>query len=202
MCIRHGADILGFVVEYPHPVPWNLSAASARTLIAGVGKGAKTCVVTGGPPEHVLRIADETRPDLIQLHGGETLADTARLIGPLSQQGIKIIKAVFPDTPDLENTAAAFGAAGVEAILFDPRTPKNARHGATADLSVYEKLRRAVDCPVILAGGITPNNVSEILRQTGAPIIDLMTGVETAPGFKDETLVSALFQALSRREDG
>jgi phosphoribosylanthranilate isomerase len=196
MCVRHGADIVGFVVEYPRPVPWNLSAAKAKELIATVRKPTETCVVTGGSPEHVLRIAMETKPDYIQLHGGETLEDTTTLVSELGKQGVKIIKAIFPDTPDLEKTAADFCAAGVDAVLFDPRTPDNAEHSGTADLSVYQKLQRAVSCPLILAGGVTPENVTEIVRQTKAQMIDLMTGVETCPGIKDEAKVIALFQAL------
>jgi len=197
MCIRHGADMVGFVVEYPRPVPWNLSAAKARQLMAAVRKPVQTCAVTSGPPDHVLRIAGQTGADCIQLHGSETLADTAYLVRALGQRGVRVIKAVFPDTPDPQQAAADFCAAGVYALLFDPRTPANASHGGAADLALYQKLRRAAGCPVILAGGISAENVAEIVRQSGAPMIDLMTGVETCPGVKDEARVAALFQALS-----
>jgi phosphoribosylanthranilate isomerase len=196
MCVRHGTDIVGFVVEYPRPVPWNLSAADARALIATIRKPAETCAVTGGSPDHVLRIAMETKADYIQLHCNETLEDTAYLVNELGKHGVKIIKTLFPDTPDLEKTAADFCAAGVYAVLFDPRTPDNAVHSGTTDLSVYKKLQHATSCPVILAGGITSNNVAELVRQTKTPIIDLMTGVEIRPGMKDESKVAALFQAL------
>jgi len=198
MCARHGADIAGFVVEYPRPVPWNLSAAQARELMAAVRRPTQTCVVTSGSPKHVLRIAAATGPDYLQLHGAETLADTAYLVRELGKQGVKIIKALFPDTPDLEKTAADFCAAGVHAVLFDPRTPDNASHGGAADLHAYQKLQRAVHCPVVLAGSITPENAAEIIRQTQAPMIDLMTGVETRPGVKDEAKVIALFQAIPK----
>lgn len=196
MCVRHGVDIAGFVVEYPRPVPWNLSAISARALIATVCAPVETCAVTGGPPNHVLRIAMETKANYIQLHCNETLEDTAYLVRELGKYGVKIIKTVFPNTPDLEKTAADFCAAGVYAVLFDPRTPDNAKHSGTVDLSVYRKLQGTVSCPTILAGGITPGNVAECVRQTKAPIIDLMTGVEVRPGMKDEDKVIALFQAL------
>jgi phosphoribosylanthranilate isomerase len=196
MCIRHGTDMVGFVVEYPRPVPWNLSAAEAKELIAAVRKPTETCVVTGGPPDHVLRIAAETQPDYIQLHGGETLKDTVCLVSELGKRGIKVIKALFPDTPDLEKTAADFCTAGVHALLFDPRTPNNASHSGTADLPAYQRLRHAATCPAILAGGITPENAAEIVRQTKTRMIDLMSGVEISPGIKDEAKVAALFQAL------
>jgi len=196
MCARYGADILGFVVEYPHPVPWNLDIRSAKELIAAAPAQAKTCAVTGGPPDKILRIAAEAQPGYIQLHCGETLADTARLVDELGRRGVKIIKTIFPDTPELEKTAADFCAAGVYALLFDPRTPADAARGGAADIAVFDRLRRAVDCPVILAGGITPENAAETVRKSGTRIIDLMTGVESRPGVKDETKVRALFRAL------
>jgi phosphoribosylanthranilate isomerase len=198
MCARHGADIIGFVVEYPRPVPWNLSAAKAKELIAAVHKPTETCAVTSGSTDHVLRIAAETRPDYIQLHGRETLEDTAYLVSELGKRGVRVIKALFPDTPDLEKTAADFCAAGVYAVLLDPRTPDSANHNGTADLSAYQKLQHAIDCPAILAGGITPENAAEVICRTNAEMIDLMTGVEICPGIKDETKVVALFQAVPR----
>ena len=196
MCIRHGANIVGFVVEYPRPVPWNLSAANAKKLLAAVRGPAETCVVTGGPLDHVLRIAMETKPNYMQLHYGESLEDTARLASELGKQGIKIIKAIFPDTPDLEKAGTDFCAAGVYALLFDPRTPDKAEHGGTANLAAYIKFRCAIGCPVILAGGITPENVAGIVRETQAQMIDVMTSVENSPGIKDEMKVIALFQVL------
>ncbi|MDR2710508.1 MAG: phosphoribosylanthranilate isomerase [Burkholderiales bacterium] len=200
MCVRHGTDIVGFVVEYPRPVPWNLNLAQAKELIAAARKPAQTCVVTSAPNDalrdHVFRIVEETKPDYVQLHGDETLENTAHLVSELGKRKIKIIKALFPNTPDLEKTAAEFCKAGVYAILYDPRSPDSAHRGGAADLSVYQKLRAAVDCPVILAGGITPENAAAIVRQTEAQIIDLMTGVESDFGVKDEVTVVALFRAL------
>jgi len=197
MCARHGADIVGFVVDYPRPVPWNLSMEAAKEIMtAAVEAPAQTCVVTGGPPDKILRLAMELKPDYVQLHCGETLEDTAYLVREMGKYDIKVIKTLFPDTPDLEKTAAAFCSAGVDALLFDPRTPDNAVHSAAADLSLFDKLQRAVTCPVGLAGGITPANAAEIVRQSNAQRIDLMTGVELRPGVKDENKVIALFKAL------
>jgi len=194
-CIEHGADIVGFVVEYPHPVSWNLDAPTARKLIAAVPKPVQTCAVTGGSVEHVLRVAAETRPDYIQLHAGESLADTATLVGELGKS-IRVIKALFPDTPDLEKTAADFCRAGVHAVLFDPRTPNDASRSGAADLSRYRELQRAIDCPVVLAGGIKPENAAAMIRAAQPRMIDLMSGVEASPGIKDHARIAALFAAL------
>ena len=195
MCVRHGADIAGFVVGYPRPVPWNLSPEAAKALMAA-SKPAQTCIVTGGPREKILGLVNETQPDYVQLHGGETLEDTIFLTGELNKRGVKIIKTLFPGTPDLLKTAKDFCAAGVWALLLDPRAPDNAVSGGAADLGAFTELRDAVDCPVILAGGLTPENAAESVRRTRAGIIDLMTGVERRPGEKDEAKVLSLFRAI------
>jgi len=196
MCVDYGVDIAGFVVDYPRPVPWNLSAGAAKELMPDVSRPAETCVVTGGSPDKIIKLVMETQPDYVQLHFDETLADTMRLVGELGKGGVKVIKTLFPDTPDLEKTAARFCAAGVYALLFDPRAPNNAISGGAADVNAFIKLRQAVDCPVIIAGGITPENAAEIVRTSGASIIDLMTGVESRPGVKDKAKVASLFKAL------
>lgn len=196
MCLRYGVDILGFVVDYPRPVPWNLSAAFAKELVSAVSGRAKTCIVTGGPPDKVLSLARSLQPDYIQLHADETLADVRHIIDELSGSGIKIIKVVFPDTPDLEKVAADFCALGIHALLFDARTPDRATSSGTVDISLFHKLQSSTNVPVILAGGITPENAREIIMMSSAKIIDLMTGVEHCPGVKDERKVAALFKAL------
>ena len=196
MCVRHGADIIGFVVDYPHPVPWNLNVQSVKKLMPLVSGRSKSCIVTGGAPEKIIQLIAETQPDYVQLHFGENLADTTRIVSETKKYGVKIIKTLFPNTPDLEKTAADFCMAGVYALLFDPRTPDNATLGGKADLVTFTKLRNIVKCPVILAGGINPENVAEIIKKTDAEIIDLMTGVEQYPGIKDEAKVISLFEAL------
>lgn len=196
MCVCRGTDIIGFVVDYPRPVPWNLDARTAKKLAAGVFYPSEICVVTGGPPDKIIGLASEIKPDYVQLHSGETLGDTARLVLKLKKRGIKIIKTVFPDTPDLERAAAEFCKAGVYALLFDPRTPDNALTGGNANIDMFLFLKNAVSCPVILAGGINPGNAADIIQKTNAQIIDLMTGVEKAPGVKDEKKVKLLFEKI------
>ena len=200
MCVRHGAGIIGFVVDYPHPVPWNLDAIAAKKLIGFVCGRAKSCVVTGGPPEKTVELVAKLRPDYVQLHCGESLADTAAVANGARKYGVKIIKTLFPDTPEPEKAAGDFHAAGADMLLLDPRTPQNAAAGGSADLLGYVRLRAAVSCPVILAGGITPQNAAGLVRDTGAEIIDLMTGVEDAPGVKSEEKVISLFKALENKK--
>ena len=195
VCIQHGADILGFVVDYPHQNPWNLTVGEAKKLMAAASP-AKSCVVTGGTAEHVLSLAAELRPDYMQYHWEATAPQVKYLAGALEPFGVKLIQAVFPHTPDLPQTAAAFAAAGAHALLLDSRTPEHAQHSGAASIAAWQKLQPAVNCPVILAGGITPDNAAALVRSSDVAMIDLMTGVELAPGVKDKEKVAALFRAL------
>lgn len=197
MCAKHGADVLGFVVEYPHPVPWNMSMKAAKELIEAVPKTVKTCVVTGGPREKMLRIAHELKPDYMQLHDNESLEDVAYLVSELGKRDIKIIKTLFPNTPDLKKTARDFAATGIYALLLDPRTPENATESGGVDYELFEMLKQAIDCPVILAGGITADNIAKITASASPVIIDVMTGVEKSSGVKDEAKVASLLKNLS-----
>jgi phosphoribosylanthranilate isomerase len=194
-----GADVVGFVVDYPTPVPWNIRPDLARGLIAGLGAGQASAIVVGGPPDHVVALAADLRPSLVQLHVPYTVAETAALADRLAGLGIGVIQTVFPDTPDLDATVAALAATAIRAILIDPRTPDNAAVGGAADPALYRRVAAAAaGTPVVLAGGITPDNAAALVRATGAGHIDVLSGVETAPGAKSRPLLSALLRAVGR----
>jgi phosphoribosylanthranilate isomerase len=152
------------------------------------------CVVTGGSVGNILRIANELKPDYIQLHGKETPDEAAYLANELT--GVKLIKALSPDTQPLIETAQSYAASGVYALLLDPRSQDDALKSGSVNYSVWREVSNRVNCPVILAGGLTPDNIAEAVRETGARHIDLMTGVEISPGVKDEAKVKALFRNL------
>ena len=63
LCCDRGVEICGFVTEYPVPVPWNLNRERCRELLPLVRERAKSCVVTGGPPDKLLDLALDLRPD-------------------------------------------------------------------------------------------------------------------------------------------
>lgn len=189
MCLKYGADILGFVVEYPRPVPWNLSIKEAKEMMH---INAPTCIVTGGDPKKILDITHELRPDYIQLHYNESMEDVAFLATALPE--VKIIKTIFPNNPNIVEETIGFCNTGIYALLLDPRIPDSATHGGQADLDLFMHVRSALDKPLILAGGVNPENIREIVQQVRPEIIDLMTGVECYPGKKDESRVRRLFR--------
>ena len=206
-CCRAGAALCGFVTEYPLDVPWNLSRADCRRLLSRVTPPAKRCIVTGGSPEKILSLALELRPDFVQLHFHETLEDAAALVKALTPYGIGVIKTI-PAAPEervrqfgaeaLEHCVRALCGAGVYAILADSRGPDNAAAGGTLDLSFCRRVCAASSRPVAIGGGITADNCQFIAEAIKPAILDVMTGVEDAPGRKSEEKLAALAETLRR----
>lgn len=206
MCIALGVDVLGFVTEYPLPVPWNLKRPEARARMAEVRSQAKTCLVTGGQADRVVALALELQPDYIQLHFHETLEDTRGIVQALAPHSIEVIKTIPADSNERqaqfgdarpEQCAAMLERAGVAAVLVDSRAPGNAgESGRPADLALYHRVCSAVSIPVVLAGGITPENSEALLRHTRPQWIDVMTGVESSPGCKDARRLRALIRVI------
>ncbi len=81
---------MGFVVDFPASVPWNLTRAEAGALIGQVPPFVSSCAVTGGPVGQVLAVAKAARPDIVQLHYQETLAEVKELAHRLGLLGIKL----------------------------------------------------------------------------------------------------------------
>lgn len=199
MCCEMGVDICGFVTEYPLDVPWNLTREQCAALIPQVVPPTKSCIVTGGASGAVIALALALRPDYVQLHYHETIEDTADIVRVLSPGGIRVIKTISASpeerrsqfkTDDPALCAKLLTDIGVSVILVDSRGPSNASSGGSAaDLPLYEKVKKAAGCPVMLGGGIRPDNYSHIAAVYQPDILDVMTGVETVPGVKSRELL-------------
>lgn len=190
--IAAGADYVGFVF-FP-PSPRNISVAEARPLAAHVAGRAKVVALMVDPDDAlVMEVAEAIRPDLIQLHGSETPARTAA-IAELS--GIPVMKAVKVETKADAGRALDY-AAICELILFDAKAPKGAPlpggNGVPFDWHALEDISARVD--YMLSGGLTPENVAEAIRLTGARAVDVSSGVESAPGVKDTARIRAFIKA-------
>lgn len=205
-CRELGVDMAGFVAEYPEPVPWNLPAERTEKLISLVKAPMQSCIVTGGGREKVVSLAERLRPDYIQLHHRETLEDTRAIAAALKKRNIGVIKTLPQDsaerrrqfgTEDVSTAMRLLEDAGMCAALIDPRTPDNAAEGGlSADLSFYSLAACGSTLPVVLAGGVKPENIRTIAEKTGADMLDVMTGAESTPGKKDEKKLRLLVQRL------
>lgn len=212
-CVDAGADACGFVVEYPvdtssavpASVPWNLTAAKAAALVRQVPGSIRTFMVSGGSPGRVLGLARQVRPDFVQLHHKEGLAEVAEIAAGLKKLGISTIKALRIDAkggldfeiPDIAAAARALETAGLAALLVDSFTP--ARPGGTGRAlapGVYATLGKSTGLPLILAGGLKPDNLKTLVPADNPPyMLDVLSGVESSPGVKDKDKMVAFVTA-------
>lgn len=166
----------------------------AATLFERARGRAKVVAVTVDADDALLtEIALILKPDLIQLHGSETLerAAAARRL-----TGAGIVRAL-PVRTAADIDAAAGWEDAADHLMFDARPPEGSAlpggGGASFDWTLL-KGRRFVR-PWFLAGGLTPDNVGEAIRTTGAPLVDVSSGVESAPGVKDPARIAAFLEA-------
>ena len=199
VCARAGADRLGFVVEYPEDVPWNLSASEAGRLMRRVPRGVVRVAVVGGTAGTIVGIVDATGADAVQLHGDED-EDT---VAAVAATGVPVVKALRADASRAagdpgEWVAAArrFVTAGAAEILLDSRsTDRPAGTGVAFDRRVAATVVRELDRPVILAGGLSPGNVTDAVARVRPAGVDVISGVEGPGHRKDPALVAAFVAA-------
>lgn len=198
LAVRAGADALGFVTEYPVSVPWNLTRQQAAAFVAAAPPFATTVAVVGGPVDHILAIARTVRPHFLQLHGDETLDEIRQICASLQDTGIKVIKALRIDVDtgqalfsvaDPVEASTLLSASGITALVVDSKTASRpAGTGVTLDWSVMRQVAGAISLPLILAGGLTVENVARAIAQVRPYGVDVISGVEVERGVKGEQL--------------
>ncbi|HHW37527.1 MAG TPA: phosphoribosylanthranilate isomerase [Bacillales bacterium] len=199
LCVQAGVHMIGFVVEYPISVPWNLTRDEARELIKRVPPFVSTCVVTGGPVAKVLEIVNTTCPNVVQLHYKERLEEVTEIANQLQLKGVKTIKALRIDgngTCDFEiknpvEATRELCKTGISAILVDSYTESMpGGTGVMVNLAAFQTIQKESTLPVILAGGLNPTNIHSLIREVHPFAVDVLTGVEERPGRKDQKRIS------------
>lgn len=205
-CVRVGVNMVGFVVDYPIPVPWNLTMAEAGMLIRKTPPFVSTCVVTGGASRKVLKLAHTIRPHAVQLHYQETLQEIREIVSGLQSIGVKTIKALRIagtgqcdfEISDPATAARELVKTGVDALLVDSYTASSpGGTGVKVDLDIFRIIQQVSSIPVILAGGLTPLNIAAVIRQERPYAVDVLTGVEKSPGHKDTRKIDQFIKNMS-----
>jgi phosphoribosylanthranilate isomerase len=193
-----GADMVGFVF-FP-PSPRHLSLETARDLgRQAKGRASKVALTVDADDATLANIVEALQPDILQLHGGETVA---RLRDIRQKFALQVMKAIAVETPaDLASLAGY--AAVADSILFDARAPKGATRpgglGAVFDWHVLENLD--LKLPFLVSGGLNAENVAEAVRVTRAGGVDVSSGVERASGVKDPEMIRAFIRAAHAVEN-
>ena len=190
--IRLGATHIGLV--HYEPSQRHVDLKTAAELRKRAGSRAKVALLLVNASQQLTGDALGTvRPDIVQFHGSETpewLAVVKRLVPA------EIWKAVgLKDAGTLERMQKYHGIA--DRILFD--APAAALPGGTGtrfDWSLLKDHRHSMDWGI--AGGLTPDNVAQAIAETGAPLVDVSSGVESAPGVKDVDKIAAFLKAAGR----
>jgi phosphoribosylanthranilate isomerase len=195
--IEAGADYIGLVF-YPAS-PRNVSIATAADLAQTArGRAQVVALIVDAPDALVHAIASKVEPNFFQAHGAE---DAQRIQAIKAASGIPVIKAIkVKEQSDLSLAQAYEGIA--EMVLYDAKTPEalaNALPGGNGMVFDWQILDRQQGRKrFMLSGGLTPQNVAQAIAITGAPIVDVSSGVETAPGRKDLGLIRAFLEAAKR----
>ncbi|NJM51692.1 MAG: phosphoribosylanthranilate isomerase [Sphingomonadales bacterium] len=185
-----GAAYIGFVnfEKSPRHVTLN-QAAELREYAAG---RIKTVLLTVNKSlDETSRALNIVQPDIIQLHGSET-PEWLRLVRQNTM--VELWKALgVKDTGTLEESRQFSGVA--DKLLFDaPAQNLPGGSGNCFDWSLVGAFNHTIAWG--LAGGLTPENVGEAIDATGAPLVDVSSGVESAPGLKDVAKIAAFCQAV------
>jgi len=179
-----GAAALGFIF-YP-PSPRYIAPDQARAVADAVGGHIrKVGVFVNAPPEEINAIVDEAGLDLVQLSGNEP-PEYCRDIA------VPVIK-TFHVGADFE--PAATHTYDVHAILLDTRQAGS--YGGTGRAFEWSLVNRdAFNSPLILSGGLTPENVLDGIEIVRPDAADVNSGVEASPGVKDRAKLERLFDIL------
>ena len=193
--VRAGADFGGLVF---HPKsPRNLTLEAAQSLAERMrGRLRLVALVADADDEQIAAVLKAARPDYLQLHGTET---PARAAAVRARFGVPLIKAVaIAEAADLSSVPCF--QQSCDMFLFDAKAPEGARRGGHGSPFDWQLLRgRSFSRPWLLAGGLTPENVARAVATSGAPGVDVSSGVETAPGIKSPERIAA-FVSAARHE--
>ena len=181
-----GADALGlnFYPRSPRYVEPGVAAALARTRPA---LGAVVGVFVNESPDIIRARVRECGLTVVQLHGDEPPEACTGF-------GVPVIKALRVRGPeDVAKARTYVGAGDVATLLLDGAAPGYGGGGVTFDWSLVARLTDA-GLPVLVAGGLGPDNVAEAVRATRPYGVDVASGVESSPGIKDARAVRAFIR--------
>lgn len=183
---RLGVDAIGLVF-YP-PSPRHVSVETAREIVAALPPFVTTVgLFVDEAPETIAAVLRQVPLDLLQFHGNEA----PRACASFDRPYIKAIR--MADDVDLEGEAERFrGARGILLDAWHPGVP-----GGTGERFDWARIPAKLPLPVVLAGGLTPANIREAIRQVRPFGVDVSSGVEREKGIKDPDKMAELIEEVT-----
>jgi len=186
VAVEYGADALGF--NFYRPSPRYIRPELAREIIDEIPESILTVgVFVNEAPEDLKAIASEAKVSALQLHGDETPQYCSAL------DGWYIIKALSVGADFHEQKVSEYD---VDAILLDASHPK--LRGGTGEVADWSVARRAnrMGRRILLAGGLSPQNVGEAITNVNPYGVDACSGLEESPGKKDHERLKLFMKAI------
>ncbi|OTG67325.1 phosphoribosylanthranilate isomerase [Acinetobacter silvestris] len=187
-----GADAIGLV--FFEPSPRHVSIQLAKVLAQHVPAYVSIVgLFVNATSAEIAQVLDQVPLDILQFHGDETPEQCQAIAQQNKRRWYKAIQ-VKPEL-DVIKTIKSYQDAGASAVLLDAWHPElKGGTGHQFDWSQFPKL----DIPLILAGGLKPDNVEDAIKTTQAFAVDVSGGVESAKGIKDQQLIEHFMQGVQR----
>ncbi|MDQ9009340.1 phosphoribosylanthranilate isomerase [Acinetobacter gerneri] len=190
--IQAGADAIGLV--FFEPSPRYVDIATAQTLVKKIPPYVSIVgLFVNATADEISAVLRAVPLDILQLHGDETPLQCQHIAAVTHRRWYKAIQ-VKPDL-DLIEAISQYQQAGASAILLDAWHPE--LKGGTGHQFDWEKFPK-LDIPIILAGGLKPENIEQAIHTTEAYAVDVSGGVESAKGIKDQQLIEQFMQGVQR----
>ncbi len=192
--VRRGASHVGFIFfeKSPRHIEPEIAGRLAQTAR---GTARVVAVTVNAVNDELDEIVDLLKPDILQLHGSET---PERVLNIKVLYGLPVMKAIsVRDADDLARINPYIGIA--DRFLLDAKAPAGSDlpggNGVSFDWTILRSLDESID--YMLSGGLNKDNVADALAETKASGIDLSSGVESAPGVKDLSMIDAFFDVVN-----
>lgn len=190
--VNAGADAIGFVF-YP-PSPRAVTAEQAAQLVQAIAPYVQVVgLFVNHSANEIQDILQTVHLDIVQFHGDEMPEQCQTIAQQVGRRWYKAIQ-VKPDL-DVVTEIQGYQDAGASAVLLDAWHPDlKGGTGHSFDWETFPKL----DIPLILAGGLNPDNIEQAILTTQAYAVDVSGGVESAKGIKDQQLIERFMQGVHR----
>ncbi|NNH78420.1 phosphoribosylanthranilate isomerase [Acinetobacter sp. ANC 5380] len=190
--VNAGVDAIGFV--FYAPSPRSVTLEQAKELAKHVPAYVQIVgLFVNATADEITQVLQEVPLDILQFHGDETAEQCQQIAAQTKRRWYKAIQ-VKPEL-DVIKTIKNYQQAGASAVLLDAWHPElKGGTGHQFDWSQFPKL----DIPLILAGGLKPENIEDAIKTTRAYAVDVSGGVESAKGIKDQQLIEHFMQGVQR----
>lgn len=194
VALDHGAAFVGAV--FFARSPRDISPEDARPLFERArGRAGIVAVTVDADDDLLSRIGAHLRPDFVQLHGHESVVRAANVRRLTGAGIIKVLPVSVPGDLDAVDDWETYA----DHLMFDARPPEGSALpggvGASFDWAMMQE--RSFRNDWFLAGGLNPENAAKAATMTAAPLLDVSSGVESAPGVKDPARIAAFLKAVA-----